>query len=103
MNDRSFIDHPRALADLDFRDRVATFSTPTLVIWGAHDPLISREQAERTADALGGELKVIEHVGHALIIEDPALFTKLVSEFDASETSESTKHAGSPVLEKRRR
>lgn len=95
MNDRSFLDHPRALAGLDLRDRAATFSTPTLVIWGSRDPLISREQAERTAEALGAQLEVIEHVGHALMIEDPALFTELVSEFDASETSESTTHAGS--------
>ncbi|MGM0674665.1 MAG: alpha/beta fold hydrolase [Spirochaetota bacterium] len=80
---------------LCLRDRAATFSTPTLVIWGSRDPLISREQAERTAEALGAQLEVIEHVGHALMIEDPALFTELVSEFDASETSESTTHAGS--------
>jgi branched-chain amino acid transport system permease protein len=83
MNPESFMDHARALEEMDYRDRAADFDTPTRVLWGARDPIVSREQAASTADALGAELEVVEHVGHALSIEDPELFKREVARFDA--------------------
>lgn len=83
MNRDTYFDHARALAEFDYSEEAAGFATPTLVIRGAKDRLISQEQAENTAAALHAELKVFDDVGHALPIEDPDLFTQVVREFDS--------------------
>jgi branched-chain amino acid transport system permease protein len=82
MNPESFTDHARALEEMDYRDRAADFDIPTRVLWGARDPIVRREQAQRTAEALGAKLEIVEHVGHALSIEDPELFKRKVTAFD---------------------
>jgi branched-chain amino acid transport system permease protein len=81
MNRDAYHTHAKAVADIDFREAARKHSVPTLVVWGAHDPIISREQAERTAEALHAQLKVVEHVGHSLIIEDPEAFKRIVLDF----------------------
>jgi len=87
MNRDAYHAHAKAVANIDFRERAADFDIPTCVAWGVGDPLISREQAETTAKALNGILKVFEHVGHSLIIEDPEAFKQLVINFDEQENA----------------
>jgi branched-chain amino acid transport system permease protein len=83
MNRETYFDHARALAEMDFREHLKSFATSTLVVRGGKDPIVSNEHARRTAELLGAELKVVEHVGHALSIEDPELFKSFIRDFDA--------------------
>lgn len=85
MNRAAYFDHARALAEFDYSQEAAAFATPTLVIRGAKDRLISQEQAEKTAAALNADLKVFDHVGHALPVEDPETFKQVVVDFDSNE------------------
>ncbi|MFW6209710.1 MAG: alpha/beta fold hydrolase [Spirochaetota bacterium] len=85
MNRDSYFDHARALAEFDYSQEAAACATPTLVIRGAKDRLISQEQAEKTAAALNADLKVFDHVGHALPVEDPETFKQVVVDFDSNE------------------
>lgn len=82
MNTESFVGNAKALARFDYTDKARTNRVPTLAVVGAFDPVVSIDDCERTAKALNGESRVIEHVGHALNIEDPQLFIKTVTEFD---------------------
>ncbi len=84
MNEEGFIKHAKALASLDLRDRARGFKTPTLVVHGGMDPIVSEEQSRRTAEALGAELTVVDGVGHALPIEDPEHFKEVVAGFDVA-------------------
>ena len=84
MNEEGFIKHAEAVASLDLRDRAKTFATPTAVIHGRNDAIVSEEQSRRTAEALGAELEIVENVGHALPIEDPVRFKELVAGFDVA-------------------
>lgn len=85
MNRETYIDHARALAEFDYSDRIDGLSVPSMVLRGAVDPIIDEEKAERTAELLRAELKVIDNVGHALIIEDPQRFKSILREFDGAE------------------
>ncbi len=84
MNRDTYFDHAHALAEFDYSEQAAGFATPTMVIRGAKDRLINQEQAERTAEKLKAELKVFDHVGHALPIEDPEAFKAVVQTFDSN-------------------
>lgn len=82
MNEEGFIKHAEALASLDLRERAKTFATPTAVIHGREDTIVSEEQSRRTAEALGAPMTIVHNVGHALPIEDPGRFKELVAGFD---------------------
>lgn len=55
----------RILAETDLRPRLASVAVPALVIHGSRDTLVPGEAAERSAEALGAELAVIDGAGHA--------------------------------------
>ncbi|MFP4644096.1 MAG: alpha/beta fold hydrolase [Spirochaetales bacterium] len=84
MNEAGFVAHAEAVAALDLRDRARSFATPTMVIHGRKDAIVSEEQSRRTAEALGAPMTVVEHVGHALPIEDPERFKELIARFDTA-------------------
>ena len=84
MNEEGFTGHAEAIASLDLRDRAKTFATPTAVIHGRDDAIVTEEQSRRTAEALGAEITVVDGAGHALPIEDPERFKELVAGFDAA-------------------
>src|SRR4051794_4511807 len=47
-------------------------TTPSLVIWGRHDKLVSVSIAGRTQRAISGSrLVVLQHCGHVAMLEDP--------------------------------
>lgn len=54
-----------------------SIGVPAFVGWGDHDPFFSVAQGQRTADALGVELRVYEGAGHFLPYERP---TELASD-----------------------
>jgi len=58
---------------------------PTLIVWGARDPIIPVEHARRAHAAIAGSrLEVFEGVGHFPHCEAPERFTETVSDFVTS-------------------
>jgi len=58
---------------------------PTLIIWGARDPIIPVDHAHRAHDAIAGSrLEVFDGVGHFPHCEAPERFARTVSDFVAS-------------------
>ena len=50
----------------------ATITTPTLIVWGDHDELLTRDQQERLAAAIpDSRLVVYEDTGHLVLWEQP--------------------------------
>lgn len=82
MNNESFIGHAKSLGDVDFTDRAGLFKQPVLVVVGSEDILINREMAENTATAFGGSLRILENVGHSLMVENPQLFKEVILNFN---------------------
>jgi 3-oxoadipate enol-lactonase len=82
--------NPRALAGalIGMRDRkdytplLPNFKLPSLVIAGAEDRAAPLEAAQLIAEGLpDAELKVIEHAGHMLNMEQPEQFNALLIQF----------------------
>jgi pimeloyl-ACP methyl ester carboxylesterase len=55
------------------RDRLDALTLPVLVVWGAHDRVVSPRYAEPLRDALpDGRLLLLPHAGHVPMCEAPA-------------------------------
>ena len=55
---------------------------PALVLWGAHDPYLGSEFAERQKDAFpSAEVHVLAESGHWPFIDDPATTSRLIVDF----------------------
>lgn len=81
----AWIGNAVALSGFDLGARCGEFAKPVLVIRGAKDFLITAKMAEDTAAAFpAGRLATVDHVGHALMVEDPALFVKMIADFAAA-------------------
>ena len=75
----------RSILTYDFRPHVRNITAPTLLIWGASDRVVPAYVADRYQQALPAAHKVIlPDTGHAPMLERPALFNRLVSEFLAT-------------------
>jgi pimeloyl-ACP methyl ester carboxylesterase len=58
---------------------------PTLIVWGAEDPLIPVSHAVAAHDAMpGSRLVIFENVGHFPHCEDPDRFVRVLAEFITS-------------------
>jgi 3-oxoadipate enol-lactonase len=76
-----------ALRDWDFRDRLASISSPTLVLVGAADPATTPSDARVLADGIpGARLTVIPGAAHLLNVEQPEAFTRAALEHLTVET-----------------
>jgi 2-hydroxy-6-oxonona-2,4-dienedioate hydrolase len=63
-------------------DKLKSIHTPTLVIWGRQDELISVERAEKfRAGIPGAKLVVFEQCGHVPQLEKPVEFNKALIDF----------------------
>lgn len=82
MNPIAFSGNPRALARFDYTGRAAAYKGPVLAVSGTLDVLIKKEMTEATARAFpGGTLRILEGVGHSVMVEDPPRFRALLLEF----------------------
>jgi pimeloyl-ACP methyl ester carboxylesterase len=71
-----------ALDGVDTREVLATISAPTLVLWGEHDRVTPREEAEvLRAGIPGAAFEVIAGAGHLSNLEQPAAFSQAVKTF----------------------
>jgi len=80
----AWIGNAEALSRFDITAKCASFTGPVLVLRGSLDPIITEEMAKATAAAYpNARLKLLDGVGHSVIVENPALFLKLLNEFIA--------------------
>jgi pimeloyl-ACP methyl ester carboxylesterase len=71
-----------ALANYPLRDELPKIAAPTLVVWGAHDALVSVKHAHETARLIpNSETVIFERTGHEAMIERPARFNRVLREF----------------------
>ncbi len=70
------------LRDMDLRSIVPAIKQPTLLIHGAHDPLMPLAAAQwLAANMPNAKLDVCPHAAHAPFISDPVHCAKLISEW----------------------
>jgi pimeloyl-ACP methyl ester carboxylesterase len=66
----------------DVRDRLSEITVPTLVLHGAHDPLVAVRDSELIASSIpNARLQIIEGAGHLLFLERPDESDRMVREF----------------------
>lgn len=72
----------RELLGADIRRKLAAIAAPTLVVWGAHDPLIPLSVGRRLCQLLpAATLAIVEDAGHNPMWEQPRVFNRLVADF----------------------
>ena len=81
----AFISTAQQIVPADAENIEQQFSSirvPTLIIWGANDPVIPLSHAHRFhADIAGSELRVLEETGHVPHEERPEVVADLISAF----------------------
>ena len=70
-----------AIRDMDQRDGVVRIKTPTLVVYGARDPVTSAADARFLVDSIPGATKMELHAAHLSNVEQPEAFTESVGNF----------------------
>ncbi|CAG0980498.1 hypothetical protein MYXO_01825 [Myxococcaceae bacterium] len=113
---RAFLDTVRSVIDVrgqrvSARDRLYLASEmPTLVVWGARDPLIPVRHAYVAHEQIAGSrLEIFPQAGHFPYRDDPRRFTEVLEEFVATTEPARVSAArlrerelGAPALEERR-
>ena len=70
-----FIDALQALYDYRIRDRLPEIACPTLVVWGADDPMVPLRHAFEYEDLIPDARAVVfPRTGHAPMLEEPERF-----------------------------
>jgi 3-oxoadipate enol-lactonase len=70
-----------AIRDMDLRETVSQIKTPTLIIYGAQDPVTPPADAEFLNERIGGSVKLELNAAHLSNVEQPDAFTAAVSSF----------------------
>jgi len=63
------------------KSRLKRVRAATLVVWGKHDPLLPLSHGEAYADAIPGARLSILPAGHAVLLEQPEQFARIVTSF----------------------
>jgi pimeloyl-ACP methyl ester carboxylesterase len=81
-----FLPALQALANYPLEEELPKISSPTLIVWGAHDTLVPVKDAARMRELIpGSRSEVFERTGHVAMLERPERFNKLLREFLAEE------------------
>ena len=89
---RAFLATLRAVIDergqrVDARDRLyLAEAMPTLIVWGARDPVIPVEHGAEAHESMPGSLFEVLDAGHFPQLEEPYAFTRILGEFIDSTT-----------------
>lgn len=71
-----------AILEHDFRPRLGELTTPTLVVWGRGDRILTSRDAERFRSRIPGAKKlVLSDTGHCAMVERPAWFNPTARDF----------------------
>ncbi|BBE31537.1 hypothetical protein OSSY52_16780 [Tepiditoga spiralis] len=81
MKSECFIENARALEKYNYLKLKNKFNGKMLYLYGKKDTIVSTTMAKKTTDFFNGKLKIIDHVGHSLILEDPNLFITILKDF----------------------
>jgi pimeloyl-ACP methyl ester carboxylesterase len=84
MAPAAWVGNAEALSRFDVSAGTSAFAKPVEALWGRGDFIVTEAMARETAAAYPkGELRILEGVGHSVIVEDPARFLVLLSDFAA--------------------
>jgi len=88
---RAFVHTARSVIDVggqrvDARDRLyLAQAVPSLIVWGAIDPIIPAEHGRRAHELMpGNQIEVFDHAGHFPHLDDPLRFERVLRAFVAS-------------------
>ena len=84
MNPQCFTENARALENYNYEEIAKNYRGEVLFILGKKDTLITENMAKNVVANTNGELEIVPHVGHSIIIEDPVLFKNIFIEFATS-------------------
>jgi pimeloyl-ACP methyl ester carboxylesterase len=77
-----FLDALDALTSYPIRDRLGDITAPTLVVWGAKDPLVPVRDAWELGRLIpDAKVVVYADTGHVAMLERPEAFNALVADF----------------------
>jgi pimeloyl-ACP methyl ester carboxylesterase len=77
-----FVDALQALYDYRIRERLPEIACPTLVVWGAADPVVPLKHAFEFQDLIPrARVAVFPGAGHAPMLELPERFNRVVLDF----------------------
>ncbi|MBZ0310241.1 MAG: alpha/beta hydrolase, partial [Anaerolineae bacterium] len=70
------------MPDIDITPQIARIHAPTLVVVGDSDPLVNPNQSCRMVRHIpNSELKIMRHVGHVPMWENPEVYKKIISDW----------------------
>jgi pimeloyl-ACP methyl ester carboxylesterase len=93
-----FLPALEALADYPLEEELPNISCPTLIVWGAHDQLVSVRDSKRLAELIpGSRREVFERTGHVAMLERPERFNELLRDFLSSEPSTNPQRGDTPL------
>ncbi len=82
----AFVEALQALYDMRIRDRLPEIACPTLVVWGADDPLVPLKHAFEYEELIPhARVVVFRGTGHAPMLEQPERFDAALLEFLAED------------------
>jgi len=81
MNPKAIYAHAEELGRFDLTGQTGNYCVKTLLVWGDMDPLLTREQMEKTCKALKARLVVFNNVGHTPFVEASDDFLKSIEPF----------------------
>lgn len=77
-----FLPALEALAGFPLSEELPKIACPTLIVWGAHDTLVTVHDSERIEQAIADARRVVfERTGHVPMIERPDRFNRVLREF----------------------
>ncbi|MBK5230322.1 MAG: alpha/beta fold hydrolase [Thermoleophilia bacterium] len=77
-----FVVAAQAILAHDCRERLADIESPTLIVWGRNDRLVTSRDAERFERRIPGSRKlVLRDTGHCAMVERPEWFNRTAREF----------------------
>ncbi|WP_323743561.1 alpha/beta fold hydrolase [Agreia pratensis] len=81
-DDESYARCAEALANYDVRSLLSNITVPVLAMWGEHDSVTPRSNAEEIAEGVAdGRAVVVADAGHLAPAEQPAAVASLITDF----------------------
>jgi pimeloyl-ACP methyl ester carboxylesterase len=79
----AFIPVLQAILDYDFRERLPDIRCPTMIVWGAKDAIVPKDDAYEYERLIPGSQPVVmmDETGHIPMVERPVTFNRAVHEF----------------------
>ena len=81
MNPKAIYAHAEELGKFDLTGQTENYPVKTLLVWGDMDPLLTREQMEKTRRALKAQLVILNNVGHTPFVEATEDFLRRIEPF----------------------